>query len=141
MNDNATTTEQKQKDDYEVDTNLYTIGGTVWKMAQGNETPKRKPWKQVRVEVKDTGIATQTDDKGRYKLNRLRPGEYTLIIRKKATPPESGIELAQQTITIRQAPFYDIEVTDAPVSQKPPGMSDANTEKSAEKPTGRQKKT
>lgn len=86
MNDNATTTEQKQKDDYEVDTNLYTIGGTVWKMAQGNETPKRKPWKQVRVEVKDTGMATQTDDKGRYKLNRLRPGEYTLIIRKKSNP-------------------------------------------------------
>lgn len=69
------------------------IGGTVM-----SKPPESKPLADVDIAIKGTGIFDKTDERGRFTLGSMPPGEYTLVAwlekgvprEKKITVPASG---------------------------------------------------
>ena len=68
-------------------TELHRLGGTV---RDGEDRPAANAW----VALPDSGLWTATDSEGRFRLNRLHPGEHRLVIR-----TVSGDEI-EATITL-----------------------------------------
>ncbi|MCE7983080.1 MAG: hypothetical protein DYG89_17995 [Caldilinea sp. CFX5] len=89
----------------------FAIGGTIWREVQSNDGVQRRPWPRVSVQIKETGRFAETDAQGRFRFYGLQPGDYWLVVRQKAIPPQNeGALLKEERITVAWPPSYDVTV-------------------------------
>jgi hypothetical protein len=89
----------------------FAIGGTIWREVHSNEGVQRRPWPRLSVQIKETGRFAETDAEGRFRFYGLQPGDYWLVVRQKAIPPQAeGALLKEERITVAWPPSYDVTV-------------------------------
>ncbi len=76
------------------------IGGTVRRKSQGNA-----PQAGVAVSLQGTGLASTTDDLGRFQLGSVLPGNYTLVV----LPPEGKRKEKKVRVPASEG-NYDLEI-------------------------------
>ncbi len=89
----------------------FAIGGTIWREVQSNDGVQRRPWPRLSIQIKGTGRFAETDAQGRFRFYGLQPGDYWLVVRQKAIPPQGeGALLKEERITVAWPPSYDVTV-------------------------------
>jgi len=91
------------------------IGGVIYTRtpaAQQEAEGKCVPVVGATVAIKDQGRFTQTDEQGRFRFSRLKPGEYTLEV--------TTAEGQQSVRHIQVPPSYNIEIIREPARKTAP---------------------